>query len=156
MCKFRGYISESVNHLFKILLNDALGKVSWGGKHWKETLDVNFHHFEGAYHGEPNAYQVEVKADGDHDLSLSLKMRPQGCGRKPIFFDSEEYAKRLVGNAYSVPVMEHLLKPLQRMFRTRDYPAFQYEYPWEEAHELHPLEAARQVVLAGHSDDAHS
>jgi hypothetical protein len=66
---------------------------------------VDFHHFNGAYHDEPNAYQVEVNAaePDAHQVEVDA------------FFDAEAYAKRSVGNAYLVPVMvmEHLLKPLQ-------------------------------------------
>jgi hypothetical protein len=81
---------------------------------------VDFHHFNGAYHDEPNAYQVEVNAvepdthQVEVDAVLTLKMLTRGISSR-AFFDAEAYAKRSVGNAYLVPVMvmEHLLKPLQ-------------------------------------------
>jgi hypothetical protein len=77
---------------------------------------------------EPDAHQVEV------DAVLTLKMLPRGISSR-IFFDAEKYAKRSMGNAYSVPVMQHLLKPLQRIFSARNYPVFQYKYAWDTGDE---------------------
>ena len=92
-------------------------------RHWQEALDPKFHHFNGAYHNLPDAYRVELK-----DGKLALQMSPPG--KMTCFFDASEYAKRLVGNAYSVPVMEYLLKPLQQLFATHEYPPYQYAYEW--------------------------
>jgi hypothetical protein len=119
-----------------MLLDKGLSNVVSSGPHWKETLHEDFHHFNGAYHDEPDAYQVEVNAaepdahQVEVDAVLNLKMLPRGISSR-IFFDAEKYAKRSVGNAYSVPIMEHLLKPLQRIFSARNYPVFQYKYAWD-------------------------
>lgn len=45
--------------------------------------------------------------------------------------NKQQYAKRLVGNAFSIPTMELLLRPLQTKFDSRSYRGFDYKYKWE-------------------------
>ena len=66
-------------------------------KHWRNTLDPKLHNFQGAYHGVPDAYKVDI----DHDLELYLRMCPP---HQKEYHTYEQYQKRLVGNAVSVPV----------------------------------------------------
>ena len=47
------------------------------------------------------------------------------------FFHGEDYAKHLLGNSFSIPVVEHLLTNLQDLFATRDYDGYNYHYRWE-------------------------
>ena len=50
-----------------------------------------------------------------------------------VHYTEDQYAKRLVGNAFSVPALEMLLKPLQKMFTSASYgPHFNYNYEWEK------------------------
>ena len=46
------------------------------------------------------------------------------------YFSSSEYAKHLIGNAFSIPVMEHLLKPLTQLFASKQHEGYSYPYPW--------------------------
>jgi hypothetical protein len=49
---------------------------------------------------------------------------------KAYKMNCEDYAKRLVGNAFSVPVVQDLLRPLQTLFVSRKYAGYDYEFPW--------------------------
>jgi hypothetical protein len=47
------------------------------------------------------------------------------------FFNAEDYSKRLLGNSFSIPVVEYLLTRLSEVFATREYEGFDYNYRWE-------------------------
>jgi endonuclease III-like uncharacterized protein len=52
------------------------------------------------------------------------------CQRE--FFSADEYAKHLIGNSFSVPVVEHLLTHLKPLFASREYEGYSYKYRWDE------------------------
>lgn len=53
-------------------------------------------------------------------------------GKTLYYFDSEGYCKRLLGNSYSIPVVEHLLKPLKDLFQEKQYDEnASYEFSWK-------------------------
>ena len=52
-------------------------------------------------------------------------------GKTLYYFDSEGYCKRLLGNSYSIPVVEHLLKPLKELFQEKQYDEnASHEFTW--------------------------
>jgi len=123
-----GYVSKPVQALFEALLHDGLGMISQAQPHWSQKLDQKYHRFAGAYHDLPESYRLF--RDGDAVLKMSP---PAGSAARPTFFDAEGYSKHLVGNAYSVPVVETLLQPLKKVFVQRSYQNYQYTYQWEES-----------------------
>ena len=53
-------------------------------------------------------------------------------GKTLYYFDSEGYCKRLLGNSYSIPVVEHLLRPLKNLFQEKQYDEnASYEFSWQ-------------------------
>jgi len=149
----KGYIEEPVRNLFCILRDDALchqyeernsitgGKVGTFQCHWRDKLDPKYHEFAGNYHKLPcsEPHRFEVNTEFPYvGLKLSPAVNILDVGENfitttnPYFFNAENYAKHLIGLAYSVPVVEHLLKPIQKMFSRKDYPRFSYKYAWKE------------------------
>merc|ERR1740139_1006825 len=148
----KGYIEEPVCNLFHALRDDALchqyeefnsvtkEKVGEFCSHWRDKLHPKYHVFGGNYHQLPcsDPHRFEVSTDFPYvDLMLSPAVNiikdeesfiTTTC---PCFFNAENYTKHLIGLAYSVPVVEHLLKPLQKLFSSKTYPRFAYEYPWK-------------------------
>jgi len=52
-------------------------------------------------------------------------------GKTLYYFDSEGYCKRLLGNSYSIPVVEHLLCPLKELFLEKHYDEnASYQFSW--------------------------
>ena len=47
------------------------------------------------------------------------------------YYDCEGYCKRLLGNSYSIPVVEHLLRPVKDLFLQQEYDDAVYSFPWE-------------------------
>ena len=61
---------------------------------------------------------------------------PQVSDKTQYIFNADGYAKHLLGNAFSIPVVEHLLRPLKQLYAEREYEAFMYDFPWPP-HNLH-------------------
>jgi hypothetical protein len=51
---------------------------------------------------------------------------------KASFYSKEEYAKRLIGNSFSIPTVEFLLAPIKSLFAERDYTGYSYQFIWEQ------------------------
>ena len=47
------------------------------------------------------------------------------------YFDSDGYCKRLLGNSYSIPVVEHILRPLCGLFLPKKYSNADYCFAWQ-------------------------
>ncbi len=52
------------------------------------------------------------------------------CFPQPKHYTEKEYAKRLIGNAFSIPTMEFLLQPLTPFFGKRRYSTVDYVFAW--------------------------
>jgi hypothetical protein len=52
---------------------------------------------------------------------------------QPQFYNADEYAKRLVGNAYSIPSVDIILRRLQRMFASKRYEGYTYSFEWKDS-----------------------
>ena len=112
---------------------------------WKDDLDEKFHCFSGhppkfiitengIAHSMSNpqsgksvsgSYVAIIFANrGKCDLTCTFAQL--------IFFDSEQYSKHLLGNAFSIPVIEHLLEPLACLFEHQEYDGYNYRYKWEQ------------------------
>mmetsp|Transcript_10420 Transcript_10420/g.15921 ORF Transcript_10420/g.15921 Transcript_10420/m.15921 type:complete len:775 (-) Transcript_10420:120-2444(-) len=137
-----GYVEKPVRKLFDKLTEDALKLNSKNESKWQSQLHSKYHCFAGNYHefpwevckGDFHRFETTVVPE------VKLKLAPHFSGTLKNeddsnynidFFDAEEYAKHLVGLAYSVPVVEHLLKPLQQIFKPRWYEGFsEHQYKW--------------------------
>ena len=48
-----------------------------------------------------------------------------------MYYTEEEYAKRLLGNSFSIPTVEWLLQPLSKIFDAENYGELSnYQYAW--------------------------
>ena len=112
-------------------------------EHWRNKLDSRFYIFRGAYHGRKDAYHLDVQDDGQGSPEFYLQMYPRGSTER---LTAEEYKKRLIGSARSIPVLEHVLRPLQGKFvgGIDDQPSQQpfYQFQWEKTPELPAEEAS--------------
>jgi len=138
-----GYIEKPVRMLFKKLLDDALVLNNKNDEKWRQRLHEKYYHFSGNYHNVPwaalegNFHQFDAIWEGPLaklKLTAAYDRGNDASNASTIqFYDAEEYAKHLVGLAYSVPVVEHLLKPLRKIFKTRYYGKFSdYHYKWQD------------------------
>lgn len=124
-----GYVQDAVNNLFCKLTTDAFLKPeTMEGTSYRDFLDPSLWHFRKKCYfkvkprfGEPPFFQIEISAPREGKQNLE-------------YFDEESYCKHLLGNGWSLPVVEHLLEPLQDLFDKEDlqtYTLYDYSYPWE-------------------------
>lgn len=53
--------------------------------------------------------------------------------QKLSYFNAEQYCKHLIGNGWSIPVVEHLLGKLPELFDQSSlvqYDGYDYQFPW--------------------------
>ena len=99
-------------------------------KPWRDTLDLQFHQFQGAFHGSSNPFDfVSMPANGDGMRQIKMKLHPY-MESSSVRLSWDDYGKRLVGNAMSVPVLEFCLSELTRVFAKRAYEGYAYSYAW--------------------------
>jgi len=129
------YVVDPLQLLFEEL-SEALLKGRRQGFKWDEDLNEEFRVFSGLPFGmddvygdltiapPPYAHKYVVLDDGELSRCAT---RLKGC------FDKEDYGCRLIGNAYSVPVMATFLKPLQDIYESdlEKYGGLRYQYRWE-------------------------
>lgn len=99
--------------------------------HWRDRLPLKYHDFAGNYHdvkGPKDSHKFEMTGEFPY-VGLQLFTRE---GKNEACYNWEEYSKHMIGLAFSVPVVEFLLKPLATVFARKTYPRFQYSYAWEE------------------------
>lgn len=120
----KGYVEEAVKDLFHHLKDDAFQvELSQDPHdHWCDKLDEKFFHFAKC------KYQFKPSTEHPfYDIEMAI---PSTNLKHELFFDAETYSKHLIGNACSVPVLEHLLSPLKDVCTVRYYNGFDYNYPW--------------------------
>lgn len=112
-----------VQELFQILVEKGYGNTILADfeTYWKKGLPEKYHIFGGLpvrfYSSSP-------------DYSIGIKLKPPKVNTADDFFDHEQYGKRLIGNAFSVPTVEILLRELQKKFPKREYNDYTYSYVW--------------------------
>jgi hypothetical protein len=99
-------------------LGDGYGNTLQYEKYWKDVLSESYHCFGGKpFKLVGCCYEVE--------LSLFPPARKE-C------YNKTQYAKRLIGNAFSIPVVEILLRELLKKFPKHTYQKYDYLYEWQE------------------------
>ena len=121
------YVSRPIAELFKTLKEEGHER-DYLRVPWFRDFPQKLRPFAGAYNGLSNGYRFQRTSED----TVELKMAPPLTTAHPTFFTSDEYGKHLIGNAFSVPVLEALLRPLRRVFDSKDYAGFSYRYVWEE------------------------
>lgn len=111
----------TVKDLFENLQQKGYGntRLAEYEPYWKESLPQKYHLFGG----------LPVRFYSS-DYVLCAKLRPPKVNTVNDFFEQEQYGKRLIGNAFSVPVVEILLRQLQTKFSKREYKDYTYNYVW--------------------------
>ena len=96
-------------------------------KPWKEVMPDKFKCFAGNYHGHTTCkdffrFETAPLTRYPHvQLKLAPPPKRDGANTSVSFLNSRDYSKRLIGNAFSVPVIAKLLEPLQPLFKQREY-----------------------------------
>jgi len=116
----RNYVKAPLNKLY-----DALTK-AFMALDWTSDDDL-IKEFEWlhTFSGLKDMYSFGQYTKGPPWFELKLHVPETN-----YYLNKEEYAKRLVGNSFSIPVVEHLLRPLQNIFASQEYNDVDYTWPW--------------------------
>lgn len=118
-----GYIQTAMKNLFQKLTTEGLLKAEevihkTGFKDCSD--DASLQPF----------YRPNMVKRKDRKISAPLEGKTQFS-----FYDEEGYSKHLIGNGWSIPVVEHLLQPLTELFVSdslfKTYENYNYDFPWE-------------------------
>lgn len=118
-----------VNHLFESIVQDGFVNGLQSDTYWKQGLDRRYHRFSGNFHKLDTECHKPYRLEAD-GCEISLKLPVPPTTQQPLFFNKDGYAKHLIGNAFSVPVVTMLLQPLKQLYPTRKYHGYDYQYHW--------------------------
>jgi len=118
------YVAQPLVPLFEEVRN-AMCKERLPGHEtpWTKEMDSKYQCFSG------DVPQLAIDDRSSNGTPKARLSPPQSTAKKS-YFDRDGYAKRLLGNAYSVVVAELLLHPLSTLYPSRRYPRFEYTFPW--------------------------
>lgn len=149
------YVQKPVAQLYRELL-EALGARSLKHNTWQNALDEKYWDFSGAKYFK---YSVAgIKSDAE----VIMQMAPQ-TPEVANHLTEEECGKRLIGNAFSVPVVEHLLRPLTKLFAHRYYYGYNshrvggqadqrpHAFKWRQT-QIHESDESDEQSLPGSQD----
>jgi hypothetical protein len=124
------YVKDAVEHLFTELFIKAFSlqhpKESKPDTLWKEQLDPKYWCFSGKPVRYEEAYNYTEQAP-----YIRILLNPPLATKNPDFFNAEDYSLHLLGNTFSIPVVEYLMTRLGEVFASREYEGYNYEYRWE-------------------------
>ena len=117
-----GYVSNAVKELFEELRDNAFLKPEVTiGSNWRTFLSEELHHFR-------TECKFKIKPD---------YMPPWFCleistpKESDDFYNEEEYCKRLIGNGWSIPVIEYILGSLKEICEEDwSHQEYNYRYQW--------------------------
>lgn len=112
------------------------------GERWMEKIDPKYHLLSGgAYSLRPKPLPecLEVLWSPPQ-VTKTVRIRASLLARRCLmraffaqreFFNKEDYGKHLLGNSFSIPVVQHLLERLiVTLFKSKRHEAFEYPFPW--------------------------
>ncbi|KAL3788804.1 hypothetical protein HJC23_006257 [Cyclotella cryptica] len=118
-----GYLENVLFQMFEKLEKAFLAE-DW----FKEALECGWD-IEEIQNFSGRCYRFEFNGQG-----LSLKVGTMDKNRRgdPLYYlNCEQYCKRLLGNGFSIPVVEHLLCPIKDLFLRKTYNDASYKFVWE-------------------------
>lgn len=124
----KGYVENHLSRLFGELTEKAflLPETSQEGKTYRDFLPREFWHFRKKCHFKCIAYSEPPY----FQLALSSPLEGK---LQPSFYTEKQYCKHLIGNGWSIPVIEYLLGSLKELFADDalvTYDKYGDPYPW--------------------------
>jgi len=130
MMGFPDNYTSAVEELFNVLYDDALSKIVMDDDPWHKSLHPKYHHFSGESFG----FLVDEK-------KVKLRIGTPKTGKTQTLLNAQEFCEHLLGNSFSVPVVEHLLSSLVPLFASKSYHRlndkgkivmYAYPFKWEK------------------------
>ena len=136
------YVSEPVGKLFEELRDKAFVQAEGFNIEgellsWRDFLDRSLWHFRNCRFDvegqmDPPFFQLKLSIPWDGKKRV-YKVNDYEKEEIPVreFFNEDQYCKHLLGNGWSLPVVEYILGGLEQICdKRRDYEGYDYNYPW--------------------------
>ena len=126
-----GYCSKPLQILFHELTTNAIlepERNADGKKTYRDFLPKQYWHLRKKIKLQHYAKPGEVPY---FEIGIAT---PQESRQKLAFFKAEQYGKHLIGNGWSIPVIEYLLEGIVDLFAPGDlrmYEGYECTFPWE-------------------------
>jgi hypothetical protein len=121
-----GYVEDAINALFQDLTENAFKRPehSVEGLGWRAFLSEELHHFH-------LTCQFKVKHDMKYPY-FHLEISAPQENENLSYYNEGQYCKHLLGNGWSIPVIEYILSELKGLFNVeKTYgEKYNYQYPW--------------------------
>ena len=114
-----GYVSEAMDFLHNSLREDGFSvEFHEDDRHWYDSLDPKLHW----------TMYLQFEFINHPETFYAIKILHKESG---AFLTSEENSNHLLGNTWSVPVLETLLSPLKQICSRRKYPGSDYPFEFD-------------------------
>ena len=121
-----GYVEKPVTLLFDKL------NVLFHSENWLDDLFMNKWDYDEIIEFSGRNYKFGCNNCNDPSVSVKIgTAEKNGKGNTLYFLDRDGYCKRLLGNGYSIPVVEHLMRPLKDLFSEKEYSNADYRFTWQ-------------------------
>ena len=118
------YVKQPVDELFGKLMQCSISP-NW-------TLDADCLDMSEDFSG----LKYRFESSSTHQFFEVKLGAPQVSDETQYISNADGYAKHLLGDAFSIPVVEHFLRPWKKLYAERKYEAFTYDFPLPP-HSLH-------------------
>lgn len=125
----KGYVECVVKRIFERV------EESFQAEDWLTNADKNNWDFDELQSLSARRYKFILCSDSNETkllLKLGTVEKLKNDDKKSLYYyNSDGYCKRLLGNSYSIPVVEHILRPLCDLFPLKKYSNADYCFAWQ-------------------------
>ena len=127
-----GYVEQPIEDLFANLrVASTVGLEAFEAREWRDVLPPMYWSFVGLGPGGfTHTIDDSFEVNDPRRIALALQEKNQ---RTKVCLKDYHYGWHLIGNGFSIPQVVFLLRPLQQLFQSREYPGYtDVKFAWEE------------------------
>jgi hypothetical protein len=130
-----GYVSKAVKNLFKELTEKAfLRPEAEEGSNWRTLLSEELHNFR-------MCCEFKMKPQRKEPY-FHIELSTPKEGKTTSLYNEDAYCKHLLGNGWSIPVVEYILGGLKDLCDETSFEGYDYNYPWPPYNSLGKVQEA--------------
>lgn len=126
----KGYVECVVKRIFERVV-ESFQSEDW----YANAIGKDFDELQSLSARNYKFFKFFLSSDSNETkllLKLGTVEKLANDDKKSLYhYDSDGYCKRLLGNSYSIPVVEHILRPLCGLFEQKKYSNADYCFAWQ-------------------------
>ena len=143
-----GYVEQPIEDLFVNLRRaSTVGLEAFEAREWRDVVPPMYWTFVGLGPGGfTHTIDDSFELNDPRRIAFALQEKNQ---RTKVCLKDYHYGWHLIGNGFSIPQVVFLLRPLQQLFQSREYPGYtDTKFAWEEDDESEGNGDKEQEVVA--------